>query len=291
MCLLVIFSSIPFFLFPANSISASDKKRPDWLSDKLPVPSNETFYYQISSAKAHNLESARNEAFTDLINYIDQQNNVKISGEISVVSSSDQQNSVVNEAIEKQYSYKYKIDSDEISIIFRKIDEYWELETGNNGEPMYRYYSLYAIARKHENVSFDEVRFTYKYGFDALWRSVLVPGYGQIYKGSTAKGVSILGGEVALISGIILTENTRSSYRRKAKETYDVSKIRSYTDKADNYETARNICIGGAVALYIYNVIDAVASNGRKRTITKRRLNLNPAFSRGQSGVSLSYTF
>lgn len=112
------------------------------------------------------------------------------------------------------------------------------------------------VSRNLSNLSFDQVNFSYKYGMSALWRSALVPGYGQIYKGSTAKGISILGGEVALITGVLLTENTRSSYRRKAKETYDVNKIRSYTDKADNYETARNICIGGAIALYVYNVID-----------------------------------
>lgn len=278
-------------LYSVTPYSALEGKRPDWLSDKLPLPTNETFFYQITSAKAYSLDSARNGAFKELINYIDQTNNIKVSGEITVSSFSNQTKSIVNETINKEYFYKYKIDSEELFITFRKVDEYWEVEKNDEGEKIYSCYCLYMVSRNLSSLSFDQVDFSYKYGMSALWRSALVPGYGQIYKGSTAKGISILGGEVALITGVILTENTRSSYRRKAKETYDVNKIRSYTDKADNYETARNICIGGAIALYVYNVIDAVASNGRKRTITNKRISFTPILGTEQNGIFLSFKF
>ena len=289
--LLTFFWSLTLCLYPANQGSSSDGKRPDWLSDKLPVPSNNTFYYQISSAKAYNLDLARNEAFKELVNYIEQTNNIKISGEVNTSSASVQVNGAVNETINKEYSYKYKIDSEEFFVHFRKVDEYWETEKTHDGKIIYCCYALYMLSKNHENPLFDHVSFSNKYGVSALWRSALVPGYGQIYKGSVTKGVSILGGEVALISGIILTENTRSSYRRKAKETFDVNKIRNYTDKADNYETARNICIGGAIALYVYNVIDAVASSGRKRTVTNKRIAFSPTFGSEYNGISLSLKF
>ncbi len=289
--LLTFLWSLTLCLYSANQGFPSDGKRPDWLSDKLPVPSNNTFYYQISSAKAYSLDSARNGAFKELINYIDQTNNIKISGEIITMSSSVQANGIVNETINKEYSYKYKIDSEELFVHFRKVDEYWEVEKTSDGKTIYHCYTLYMVSKNLENPLFDRVSFSYKYGMSALWRSALVPGYGQIYKGSATKGVSILGGEVALITGIILTENTKSSYRRKAKETFDVNKIRNYTDKADNYETARNVCIGGAIALYIYNVIDAVASNGRKRTMTNKRIAFTPTFSTEHNGISLSLAF
>ena len=113
--LLTFLWSLTLCLYSANQGFPADRKRPDWLSDKLPVPSNNTFYYQISSAKAYNLDSARNGAFKELINYIDQTNNIKISGEIITTSSSIQTEDNVNEIINKEYSYKYKIDSECIS--------------------------------------------------------------------------------------------------------------------------------------------------------------------------------
>lgn len=289
--LLSIFWSSTSYLYSKNLDSPSDGKRPDWLSDKLPLPTNNTFYYQITSARAYNLDSARDGAFKELINYIDQSNNIKVSGEIMVSSFSNQTKSIADETINKEYSYKYKIDSEELFITFRKVDEYWEVEKNNEGEKVYSCYSLYMVSRNLSSLSFDQVSFSYKYGMSALWRSALIPGYGQIYKGSPAKGISILSGEAALITGVLLTENTRSSYRRKAKETYDVNKIRNYTDKADNYETARNICIGGAIALYVYNVIDAVASNGRKRTITNKQISFTPILGTEHNGVYLSLKF
>lgn len=289
--LVVLWSSTPSFLYSIKQDSSSNGKRPDWLSNKLPDATNDSFFYQITSAKAYSLDSARNGAFKELINYIDQTNNIKISGEIITSSSSIQINRAVNETINKEYSYKYKIDSEELFITFRKVDEYWETQKNNKGEIIYHCYSLYMVSKNLNRPQFDKVSFSYKYGMSALWRSALVPGYGQIYKGSTAKGISILSGEVALITGILLTENTRSSYRRKAKETYDVNKIIRYTDKADNYETARNIFIGGAIALYVYNLIDAVASNGRKRTITNKRISFAPTIGTEHNGITFSLAF
>lgn len=51
-----------------------------------------------------------------------------------------------------------------------------------------------------------------------MMRSLIVPGWGQMYKGSTVKGLCILGGEVALAAGIIVSENLRSSYVKKMHE-------------------------------------------------------------------------
>ena len=47
--------------------------------------------------------------------------------------------------------------------------------------------------------------------------------------------------------------------------------MKTYNTKADNCENIRNICIGGAAALYVYNLIDAIAANGAKRVIIKKK--------------------
>ncbi|PXV58815.1 hypothetical protein CLV62_14427 [Dysgonomonas alginatilytica] len=279
------------YIHADNPILTSEKLKPDWLVNNLPVPTNNSFYYQRVQAEAISLDNARQAAFKQLVNYIDQTNNVKITGDIVTRSSSQKNNTGINESINNEYIYTYKIESEIMQLRFRKIDEYWELIKSAEGHQLYRYHSLYAISNNFENTNFDNVSFTYKYGGHALWRSAIVPGYGQIYKGNVTKGVCIIGGEVLFIGGIIFTENSRANYRRKAKETYDINKIRTYTDKADNYETARNIFIGGAVALYIYNLIDAVATNGRKKTLVSKNIHFSPTVTSEYRGVLLNINF
>ncbi|MDY5239489.1 DUF5683 domain-containing protein [Bacteroides helcogenes] len=84
-----------------------------------------------------------------------------------------------------------------------------------------------------------------------MMRSLIVPGWGQMYKGSTVKGLCILGGEVALAAGIIVSDNLRSSYVKKMHE--QPKHQQTYNTRADNWENVRNACIGGAAVLYVYN--------------------------------------
>lgn len=69
--------------------------------------------------------------------------------------------------------------------------------------------------------------------------------------------------------------------------------LKEYNTKADNCENARNICIGAAAALYVYNLIDAIVAPGARRVIVKRNRIpvIQPVASRDMSGVSLSWNF
>lgn len=120
------------------------------------------------------------------------------------------------------------------------------------------------------NPFFGKVSVTTAYGARGLWRSAIIPGWGQFHKGANLKGGLILGGCALLAGGIVFTENQRADYDRKIKRTHDIGLIRSYTTKKDHFATARNICIGAAAALYLYNLIDAVAAPGARRIVVKR---------------------
>ena len=279
------------YTFAGNPFQQSEKMKPDWLINKLPKPRNSSFFYQIVQCDSDDLNKARKGCIEGLVDYIEQTNDIRVEGSLTSTSASKTDSKGTNENISREYVYRYKIESKEFSIHFRKSDEYWETLTNANEKRVYRCYILYAVGRPGSEVHFDNITFSYKYGVDALWRSALVPGYGQLHKGHKAKGICIMGGEAALAGGIIFFESQNRSYRRKVNETLDGAKRISYTDKADNCQTARNICIGGAAALYIYNVIDAIATDGRKRTITNKSLNIYPAITSGYNGVSLSLNF
>ena len=93
----------------------------------------------------------------------------------------------------------------------------------------------------------------------------IIPGMGQFYKGSVTKGTVFLGLTAAAVAGVIVCESTRSSYKNKAIEQPKYTK--DYSTKADNWETARNICIGVGGAIWVWNIIDAFTTKSAKRKI------------------------
>ena len=77
------------------------------------------------------------------------------------------------------------------------------------------------------------------------------------------------------------------------KEQPDFAK--DYNTKANNWETARNICIGATAAVWIFNIIDAAAAKGSRRIIVKknnyRELSLKPMVSFDGAGMAMTYNF
>ena len=166
------------------------------------------------------------------------------------------------------------------------VDEYDE-KTGGQ----VKLYTLYMVGIA-DRVEFDRTYKSTSYGAAPVAMS-LIPGVGQIYKGSTVKGICLLGGVAALGLGALLCENTRSDYKNKMKEQPEFAK--DYNTKANNYQTARNILIGAAAAVYIYNFVDAAVAKGSRRIIVKKangnRLSFNPFISFDGAGMGLTYNF
>lgn len=269
-----------------------NKEKPDWILKNPPKPSNNTFSYKVVRSSDRVQANAKKGCLKELVDLIERDYNIRVTGDIKTVSTSKTEGKGTTETVGSEYVYTYRIESGSIDIRIKKVDEYYELVSPpSGGRKVFVYYALYAVGNMNMQPRFDDVTFTYKYGADALWRSMIAPGYGQLYKGSTAKGLSIIGGEVLFVGGIIYGENLRASYRRKASGASDVKKIRSYTDSADNYETVRNICIGGAAAVYLYNLIDAVASDGRRKTVVNKRYSLSPTVHPDYNGISLTFNF
>ena len=116
----------------------------------------------------------------------------------------------------------------------------------------------------------------------------IVPGMGQFYKGSTVKGSIFLGLSAAAVTGIIVCESTRSSYVNKSIEQPKYKK--EYTTKADNWQTARNICIGVGGAIWVWNIIDALTAKSAKRKIVTSQnstLSFQPFATPNNSGLGI----
>ena len=231
--ILLIHASMLFLLGETASAQyrSSEKIKPQWLH-KLPKPSNSSFMYETVSASASSLDNAREKCLAELIANSGLKNGVVA---ISDNKSSERLSQIWNngkltERVEYDSHTSTHAQYDAIKLHVENIAEYWERDRSGN----YYLTKLYAKSELGKAPLFDNIELTTRYGARGLWRSAIIPGWGQFHKGANLKGGLILGG-------------------------------------CDHFATARNICIGAAAALYVYNLIDAIAAPGARRIVVHRR--------------------
>ena len=99
--------------------------------------------------------------------------------------------------------------------------------------------------------------------------------------------------EAAAVAGIIICSNEASTAEKNIKLQPKFAK--HYEDKKSNWETGRNICIGAAAAIWIYNIIDAAVAKGARRVEVKPAghsyVSLTPALDKNYAGLALTYNF
>jgi len=118
------------------------------------------------------------------------------------------------------------------------------------------------VSENGENTVFDRTEVTRSYGLAPMFMSV-IPGVGQLYKGSTAKGICMLSGTVIGTGAIVLCESTRSAYVAKQQEQPKYAKI--YKTRADNFAMGRNVAVAVTGALVVYSMVDAAVAPGATR--------------------------
>lgn len=246
----------------------SDGVKPQWIH-KAPTPTNSTFRYEVITAVGNSLDAARQRSLSELISNTGLSNGVLVTSDYRSSKKVKQQwnNGKLTEVIDRNSEKTTSAKSKENEIFVENIDEYWIRD--NDGD--YYLTKLYAISELDRRPLFDNVELTTKYGVNGLWRSAIVPGWGQFYKGSNLKGGLILGGTVGVIAGVIYTDCQRSDYVRKIGKTHNADIKKAYATKRDHFTTGRNVCIGALAALYVYNLIDAVVAPGARRVVVSKR--------------------
>lgn len=253
----------------------------------MPPKSNDSYYFMTAEGTGLTIGDARNDADLVLVGSLMRSAGVTVSGSQVENILHRASGSKVDEIVLSNYQYNFEIDS--IRIAFMPVDIYWE-KSGNT----YECKVLYEVAENPSSVVYDPVEYTSKYGARGLWRSAIVPGWGQMYKNSYGKGVAILVVEAAAITTACVFNNQHSSYINKSKATTDPEAIRFYQNKANNARNLSNAFFIGAGAVYIYSLVDAVVAKGKLRYIDPkgRHLSFSPYFSPDANfGLSIAYCF
>jgi len=246
-------------------IEKSDKLKPRWMHDNI-ERSNSSFVYDKIPSTGVSLKEARDNSLSNLIVEVGLEGGQLVKA--NVESYTNEQHILNNGKKEKSAQETIKVEASlegkPVTLTAKTIDEYWERDKGGT----YHLHTLYARSQVNVTPKFDNIKLTTNYGVSGLWRSALVPGWGQLFKGSTLKGALIMSGTVACIGGIIITECTRASYTPKIDKTHDVNLKKIYANRRSNYATGRNICIGALCAVYVYNIVDAIVAPGARQILT-----------------------
>ena len=273
--------------FIVSFVSAFADERPLWLKGEMPPQSNSTYYFSINYGEGLSIKEALNAADMALISQLTSAAGITVSGETKyeIFYYLDSQKSVESEIGTSDYNINIK----DIHLAFKVADTYITREHN-----LYSVAVLYEVARNPDNVRYDTVEYTSNYGARGLWRSAIIPGWGQMYKKQYAKGIAILAVEAAAVYVACVAENQRSSYMGKIKATTDPDAIKFYQNKANESKNLRNGLFIGAAAVYVYNLVDAIAAKGR----TKYKNPQKPRFAfapivtpQNEFGLALNLTF
>lgn len=236
------------------------QNRPQWLKS-VPVSSNSTYTFIPITTESGNITIGRNNCLQILAT---DRGLLNIMTVTQRTEKTDTDNQAYNgRKMQEQFESKTlsvtTFDGKPIKIQAKIVDEFLDRRKGE-------FSTLYAVALTNSPI-FDDIRVTSQYGARGLWRSAIVPGWGQMYKGSYAKGGIIMGGTIALAAGIIVCESFRKDFVTKASQTHSTEAARQYQANVNNAFLARNVCIYGIAALYIYNLVDAIVAPGGRRII------------------------
>lgn len=259
-------------LLTVSAQQKSDRLRPRWLASSLPKNQSSSYIFMDASGTGSTLEEARQRSFVNLATKLEHERGIKVSSSVKVNSSSVREGGKRTQQTHQVYQMECIENGKEVSMNTRIIDEYWERDGRG-----YMYYVLYTITdNNYAGGSYDDdIYLTTSYGAKGFFYS-LIPGVGQLYKGSKLKGGLILGGTAACAGMIVVAENMRSSYIKKMTEKPQNKEF--YNNEAGNWENVRNGFIGAAAALYVYNLIDAAIAPGRRRVVVKKKQGANFSF-------------
>lgn len=241
----------------------SDRLKPKWVTQVLPESESGTYIFVRSHGQGISLAGAKQQAFVSMSQKLEIERGLTVNTSIWARERIFQNQSSTSSEYKQEITLDVTENGHKLKIVCREIDDYLEVSKG-----IYEVDILYTIANTNiYGGSYDDkITVTAKYpcaGFLSI-----IPSVGQFYKGSVAKGSLILAGEVAAAAGIVICENTRASYIKKMQE--QPKHAAEYNSLADSWETGRNICIGAAAAVYVYNLIDAFVATGAKRVIVKK---------------------
>lgn len=92
----------------------------------------------------------------------------------------------------------------------------------------------------------------------ALWRSMLWPGWGQRHRGSRLKASVLQGASLGALGAWGVLELGTSRARRDYLDETEPTQIQASYDSYNSWYRARNLAVNCVVAIWLYNLVDVM---------------------------------
>lgn len=229
-----------------------------WMAGELPniqVPGN---YLDIGKGAAKTREAARKEAIHAFVQ------NLITKASANISTTETRHETVQRQLTDGKMQERIDVNSQQDVTIDGKtvaryvlLDEYYEYANGR-----WHCAGLFLVAA--EGMSLANVP-PITYGVDhGAWRSLLLPGWAQLFQRRTAAGIGYMAVQAGLIGSTIYLNNLASYYRKRQNEAFNINVKQDYKKRFDQTNMMRNISAGVCAAWYVLNVIDAFTSQRGK---------------------------
>ncbi len=255
---LVILIFVLINFLSAKVINSSEKKLPTWIYES--PKGDKFFYYSGIGSSKKTLEEAKHIAISDVISEIIQEGKITIDGSIYSKSGEYENYEEVNTVNEIVKEINIKGETQKIAGL-KTEDIYWQ-EEENGNELIYRYWILMRLPKNIKDINF---QINQTYGFAPVWRSALIPGWGQFFKKQTKKGYIFLGSETVLVGAALFSNYLSIHYNDKANKEMNITTRKEYMDWSDSAEAIAITTGIAAGVVYFYNVFDSITSKGAKK--------------------------
>ena len=263
---------ITMLLVAAACMTVSAQTKPRWVQKGVKAMNNErsnkSYGFHTFATFGTDINRLETERFKPLMECVSKEYGTDIAGmKLDSLCS--------NSCSRTTYRLTFLSQDGKVSEVFAQLVDDWSRYEDNVDSWGFELYQLYAVSERNVQPQFDNFRLTDNYGIKPLFLSI-IPGLGQIYKGQAAKGYAILGVEALLLAGGVYSVTEVGRYNRLAKKNPGV--YDNYQSNATSYRQIRNACFIAGGALYIYNLIDAAISKGKRRVVVERQNNTGAEF-------------
>ncbi|HPW65625.1 MAG TPA: DUF5683 domain-containing protein [Salinivirgaceae bacterium] len=282
----LLFLALPSISYSQISTNRSADKKPVWLRGSSAIESSD-FMYFVGEGSGSTVDVARKSAIQNVIlQYAESLGTSYIVGSETEMDISETKIGDEYHRIEDyQFSAKVKGEEQRFTIpCLSVVEYYWERSSyGGSG---YQFWVLVRIPHSKRDCN---KPFYKSYGGSAFFRSAILPGWGQLYKNEKTKGYVIMAGTLTLASVSLVSYTQYTANYSYAKQTQNYDMMTQYINTGDNWATISTVTGIAAGALYIYNLIDAIAAKGEKRYASdKPNIKLSPTI--WEKGLAFSLT-
>jgi hypothetical protein len=121
--------------------------------------------------------------------------------------------------------------------------------------------------------------------WSSIWRSAILPGWGQFYQGQPWRGGLLLAGTVIGVGGALYTKARQQDFENQGSSSVVPSTRQYYYDQADKYHQGNVAFVSLAVVSYALNLADVLFSSSNKADIYYAIL----VVPNGRLGISVAF--